>query len=72
MLLSVVTCAAKYIDLGCGMHTDYGCLTLLHMDDTPGALQVQTTDGVWLWVEPTPGAFTCNIGSAAGQKREGG
>lgn len=58
-------------DLGCGMHTDYGCLTLLHTDDTPGALQVQTTDGAWLGVEPTPGAFTCNIGSAAGQKREG-
>ena len=54
--------AAAGPELGCGVHTDYGCLTLLHSDETPGALQAQATDGAWIDVEPTPGAFTCNIG----------
>jgi len=49
-------------ELGCGVHTDYGCLTLLHSDETPGALQAQATDGTWIDIEPTPGAFVCNIG----------
>lgn len=46
----------------CGAHTDYGCITLLHTDPTPGALQVQLKDGTWLPANPVPGAFVVNIG----------
>lgn len=46
----------------CGAHTDYGCVTLLHSDSTPSALQVQLKDGTWLNADPIPGAFVVNIG----------
>jgi isopenicillin N synthase-like dioxygenase len=46
----------------CGAHTDYGCVTLLLTDPTPGALQVQLKDGTWLNADPIPGAFVVNIG----------
>lgn len=46
----------------CGAHTDYGCVTLLHTDATPGALQVQLKDGTWLSADPVRGAFVVNIG----------
>jgi isopenicillin N synthase-like dioxygenase len=31
--------------IGCGEHTDYGCVTLLLTDDAKGALQVKSTSG---------------------------
>lgn len=46
----------------CGEHTDYGCVTLLLSDSTPGALQVQHKDGTWVNANPIPGAFVVNIG----------
>jgi isopenicillin N synthase-like dioxygenase len=46
---------------GAGEHTDYGNVTLLLTDGTPG-LEVQTRDGAWLDVPHMPGAFVCNIG----------
>jgi isopenicillin N synthase-like dioxygenase len=50
-------------ELSCGQHTDYGCLTLLHADPTPGALQVLLRDGkTWLTADPLPGVFVVNIG----------
>lgn len=33
------------IDLGCGEHTDYGCLTMVAADRTTGCLQVRGPDG---------------------------
>lgn len=48
--------------LRAGAHTDYGTLTILYGDDTPGGLQVQLRSGDWLDVHPTPGALVCNIG----------
>ena len=48
--------------LGCGVHTDYGCLTMIHAEDTPGCLQAMTTKGEWVTIEPVPGAFICNVG----------
>ncbi len=48
--------------LGCGEHTDYGCLTLINSDATPGALQVKAADGTWVAAEPVAGAFTTNLG----------
>jgi isopenicillin N synthase-like dioxygenase len=48
--------------LGCGEHTDYGCLTIVCQDDTPDSLQVRGKDGRWLMAQPVPGAFVLNIG----------
>ncbi|WVR07308.1 hypothetical protein IAU60_004349 [Kwoniella sp. DSM 27419] len=48
--------------ISCGAHTDYGCLTFLLADDTPGALQVEAKDGSWIPADPLPGAFVVNIG----------
>eukprot|EP00742_Colponemidia_sp_Colp-10_P003205 GILJ01003414.1.p1 GENE.GILJ01003414.1~~GILJ01003414.1.p1 ORF type:complete len:352 (-),score=45.12 GILJ01003414.1:95-1150(-) len=46
----------------CGEHTDYGCLTLVNQDQTPGALQVMNAAGEWVNANPIPGAFVVNIG----------
>lgn len=48
--------------ISCGAHTDYGCVTLLLADATPGALQVQTRAGDWIDADPVPGAFVVNVG----------
>ncbi|MEM7142472.1 MAG: 2-oxoglutarate and iron-dependent oxygenase domain-containing protein [Actinomycetota bacterium] len=47
--------------LGCGAHSDYGCLTVLSTDGTPG-LQLQQLDGSWLDVLVDDGAFVINLG----------
>jgi isopenicillin N synthase-like dioxygenase len=44
-----------------GAHTDYGSLTLLYQDATPGGLQI-SRDGVWVDAPHVPGAFIVNIG----------
>lgn len=46
---------------GAGTHTDYGNITLLLPDSTPG-LEVQRRDGTWIDAPSVPGAFVCNIG----------
>lgn len=48
--------------LRAGPHTDYGTLTFVRGDDTPGGLQVRQRDGSWIDVHPAPGSFVCNIG----------
>lgn len=45
-----------------GEHTDYGTLTFLRGDDTPGGLQVKLRHGEWVDVHPDPDAFIINIG----------
>jgi isopenicillin N synthase-like dioxygenase len=45
----------------CGEHTDWGVLTLLSTDETPG-LQIRLKDGEWLTVTPQPDALIVNIG----------
>ena len=47
--------------LGCGAHSDYGCLTLLAQDEN-GGLQLQNTAGEWVDAVPIPGTFVVNIG----------
>jgi isopenicillin N synthase-like dioxygenase len=56
------TPGADVDQFSCGAHTDYGCVTLLLTDPTPGALQVQLKDETWLNADPIPGAFVVNIG----------
>lgn len=48
-------------DFGIATHTDYGCLTLLAMDGTPG-LEVRTRGGGWLPVAAPVGEFVINFG----------
>jgi isopenicillin N synthase-like dioxygenase len=61
---------AHYPDLGdrtapggqrAGAHTDYGTLTILWTDGTPG-LQVESLDGRWDDVEPVEGGLIVNLG----------
>lgn len=47
--------------LGCGAHSDYGCLTILAQDDVAG-LQIRTRDGRWIEAPPIPGSFVINTG----------
>ena len=47
--------------LGCGAHSDYGCITLLHTDGTPG-LQLRAVNGEWRDVIAPPGSFIVNLG----------
>jgi isopenicillin N synthase-like dioxygenase len=46
---------------GAAPHTDYGNITFLAQDDA-GGLELQTRDGAWIEIDPTPDAFVCNIG----------
>lgn len=48
-------------DFGIAAHTDYGCLTLLAMDGSPG-LTVQMPDGNWQAITAQPGVFVINFG----------
>ena len=48
-------------DFGIAPHTDYGCLTLLATDGTPG-LEVMARDGTWVPVQAEPGVFVINFG----------
>lgn len=45
----------------CGAHSDYGMLTLLLTDETPG-LQIQTLEGDWIDAPPMLNAFIVNLG----------
>lgn len=45
---------------GVGEHTDYGLLTILRQDATPG-LEVHAPSG-WIDAPPIPGSFVCNLG----------
>ena len=45
-----------------GLHTDYGIMTFVRGDDTPGGLQVKHRQGGWIDVHTPHDAFVCNIG----------
>ena len=45
-----------------GPHTDGGAITILHIDETPNALQVKLRSGDWIFVDQVPGAFVINVG----------
>jgi isopenicillin N synthase-like dioxygenase len=48
--------------LRAGTHTDYGIMTFVRGDDTPGGLQVKHRQGGWIDVRPPHNSFVCNIG----------
>jgi isopenicillin N synthase-like dioxygenase len=48
--------------LRAGTHTDYGIMTFVRGDDTPGGLQVKPRHGDWIDVHIPPNSFCCNIG----------
>lgn len=48
--------------LRAGTHTDYGSMTFVRGDDTPGGLQVKHRHGGWIDVHIPPDGFCCNIG----------
>ena len=48
-------------DFGIATHTDYGCLTLLATDGSPG-LEVRKRGGGWIPVQAPPGEFIINFG----------
>lgn len=49
--------------IGCGEHTDYGCLTIVNQDPNHSSLQVKDKrTGEWTCAHPVKGAFVMNIG----------
>ncbi|MDF1727627.1 MAG: 2-oxoglutarate and iron-dependent oxygenase domain-containing protein [Sulfitobacter sp.] len=48
-------------DFGIAPHTDYGCLTLLATDGSPG-LEVRRRGGGWIPLSAPPGEFVINFG----------
>lgn len=52
---------AKQNEFGIATHTDYGCLTLLATDGSPG-LEVRKRGGGWIPVQAPMGEFVINFG----------
>ncbi len=52
---------ATEMDFGIATHTDYGCLTLLATDGSPG-LEVRKRGGEWIPLSAPPGEFVINFG----------
>lgn len=50
--------------LRAGVHTDYGFMTILRSEASPGGLQVRTRDGQWLDAPSVEGAYVINIADA--------
>lgn len=50
--------------LRAGVHTDYGFMTILRSEASPGGLQVQNRAGDWLDAPSVEGAYVINIGDA--------
>ncbi len=48
--------------LRAGAHSDYGSLTICRIEDKPGGLQAQNSNGNWVDVPALENAFSVNIG----------
>ncbi|XP_021275364.1 probable 2-oxoglutarate-dependent dioxygenase At3g50210 [Herrania umbratica] len=49
-------------EIGCGIHTDYGLLSLINQDNDITALEVRNLSGEWIAAIPIPGTFVCSVG----------
>lgn len=56
--------------VGCGLHTDYGVVTIIWQVNEPG-LEIQTVDGRWIGAPRIPGTFVCPLGDATGIRTNG-
>jgi isopenicillin N synthase-like dioxygenase len=54
----------KFNQLGAGVHSDAGVLTLLAQDDV-GGLEIENAQGEWLRAEVIPGTLVVNLGDCA-------
>lgn len=48
-------------EVGCGVHTDWGALTILAQDEI-GGLEIRRPSGEWVAATPIPDTFVVNIG----------
>lgn len=48
--------------VGCGLHRDYGLLTVVLQDECRGCLKVLKGDGGWVVAEPVEGCLVVNVG----------
>ncbi|KAM6559125.1 hypothetical protein CsatA_028364 [Cannabis sativa] len=55
-------CPSPALALGVGRHKDGGALTVLAQDEVGGLEVRKKSDGEWIRVKPTPGAFIINVG----------
>uniref|UniRef100_A0A803NPC6 Fe2OG dioxygenase domain-containing protein n=1 Tax=Cannabis sativa TaxID=3483 RepID=A0A803NPC6_CANSA len=55
-------CPSPTLALGVGRHKDGGALTVLAQDEVGGLEVRKKSDGEWIRVKPTPGAFIINVG----------
>lgn len=55
-------CPNPDLALGVGRHKDGGGLTILAQDSVGGLEVKRRTDGQWILVKPTPGAYIVNLG----------
>lgn len=53
--------------LRAGAHSDFGSVTLLATDGSPGGLQVKMPDGAWHDIMPVKGAYIVNLGDLMAQ-----
>ena len=53
--------------LRAGAHSDFGSVTLLATDGSPGGLQVKMPDGAWHDIMPVEGAYIVNLGDLMAQ-----
>lgn len=51
--------------IGCGLHTDYGVVTIIWQVDEPG-LEIRDVNGRWIKAPKIPGTFICPLGDAMG------
>lgn len=56
-------CPIPHLALGIGRHKDSGAITILAQDSVGGLEVKRKSDGEWVRVKPTPGAFIINVGA---------
>lgn len=56
------SCPSPHLVLGVTRHKDRAALTILAQDDVGGLQVRRKSDGEWVSVKPTLGAFIINIG----------